>query len=208
MSSIVLEYEKNNFNGTFSYFYKLFTNYSVSKLINVNASSSYEGRGNCFNVINPLISKTSPSYNWLSQNLENSSLTFTFLKHSLAISSYSIKARQDTNDFNHPYEFVLEASNDNFIWTEIHHKTNDDTLIGKGKEGHWNCKTNEFFSIFKLTMLYTNYHIYDYEKYIFALSTVEFFGTLRRKEECFNKLSCNKNVLFFFPIDLFVNIII
>ena len=176
---IEIDYKDDKFNGIFAHFYKYYTNLTISKFVNVNASSIYSLDRCSFNIINPLISKTNFVDSFLSKSLENSSITFTFLKHNLALSSYSIKARQDQTNYNHPYEFVLEATNDNSHWIEIHHKQHDDTLQGTGKEGNWNCSnTNEFFHTFKLTMLKTNSYKHDYEKYIFAFSTIEFFGKL------------------------------
>ena len=183
-------YENNNFNGTFAFIFRYFTNYTATKIIDVSASSTLSGRGCVYNIINPYVSKTEVSENWISDNDVNSSVTIRFLEHHFKMTSYSMKSRQD-KDYNNPYEFVLQASNDEKTWTEIHHKLNDNSLIGKGKENHWNCPNTQYFSIFKLTMLNTNSYIRDYEKYMFTFSLIEFFGTLIRQSPLC-KISCKK----------------
>ena len=188
----------NNFNGTFAYLFKHLTNYSVTNLVDVIASSTYPERGFVYNVINPYVSKTEIEENWLSKSIKNSSVTISFLKHSFSIDSYSIKSRQDKYDFNYPYEFVLEASNDEINWNEIHHKTKDDTLIGKGYEGHWNCPSSEFYSSYKLTMLGTNSYERLNEQYIFTFSVIELFGTLMRNNNYFKKITCNKQITTYY----------
>ena len=164
------------FDGMFTYLYKHYQPNPFSPFLYVNVSGSYENRADPLYVFVPNVYKDTTSEIWLSSNLPNSSYTITFKNHRFQMDSYSVRSRGD-QDFNIPLEWVLEASNDLVNWVEIHHKHRNRELVGKLIEKNYICPNQRFFTSYKFTQIGENAHNYDYEKYLFSIATLEFFGT-------------------------------
>ena len=166
-----------SFDGIFNFYHKYYPGASIQNHVKIKTSSDFPGRGNPYYVIDPKITSTELTMNWLSESYENSSFMIIFQRDILMLSSYSLRARLD-NYYNLPKEFVLEGSNDLSNWVFLHHKQRGDELTTKGNERNWKVNSNNYFRAFKLTMLGENYHLYDNEKYIFSLNKLEVFGTI------------------------------
>ena len=159
-------------------FYSRFMHYSskyINKLVKIKANSTNFGNPN--NLLNPNVNGSLKEDNWQSLNIENSSLTITFLKERLKISSYSLKSRTDKTD-NTPYEWVLEGSNDLINWETIHHKPHGEELIHANNTGNWKCSSSVPFRHFKLIQLNENEHFNEINKYKLSLNKIELFGVI------------------------------
>ena len=163
------------FKGLFYSYYKKYSTSFINKFVKIEASSTNPTLGQPRVLIDPSIDSSNRTDNWQSSSTKNSSITLTLLKERLLISSYSLRARTDSNA-NMPLEFVLEGSNNQVSWETIHHKENGTELVTAGSKKNFKCSSSIPFSCFKLTMLNENYHKVDSEKYLFTLSKIELFG--------------------------------
>ena len=167
------------FDGFFSSLWNYYPSIEVYKyFLNVIPSSTYSSRGDAYEALIPKERKAKEDV-WLSESYINSSYTFSFYDHKFAISSYSMRSRSDIS-YNIPYEWILEASNDNITWDFIHHKPRDTQMIGPNKEGNWEFNQTNFYRTYKLTQIGENYHHFTNEKYIFSIETLEIFGVLMK----------------------------
>ena len=197
-----IDFDDNYFDGIFSYLFGNFSQKRIKSIVDVFASSNFgDGeRGDPYFVINPQPLKIQDNETWVSKNIENSSLTIAFKQHQITLASYSMKSRQDSKSiFNCPYEWILEGSNDNISWYLIHHKKWSEEMICRNKTGHWDFNEMNMYSFLKFTQIGENYHYQDFEKFVFTIGTIEFFGTL---VECFG--ICTRRI---FSLKLFYNIL-
>ena len=175
-----------NFDGIFNFYHTHYPNTAIKKLVKVKTSSEWGGRGDPYYVIDPNISSSSIETNWLSDSIENSSYMVIFQRDLLQLTSYSLRSRLDKN-YNTPKEWILEGSNDQRNWKFLHHKERGNELIDKGSEGNWTSNVNEFFRMFRLTMLGENKMGNSSQKYVFSLNKFEVFGKLK---PYFSGLTC------------------
>ena len=166
--------ESSPLDGVFKYF----TNY-LHDLFLVEASTTQTERGSISNIIDQTIISNSNQNTWLSEAIENSSFTITFLYFPFKLESYSIKSRGDW-DYNYPAEWIIEGSNDNATWTLLHyHERNDELSQKRNHICHWNASNTDvgFFRHFKMTQLGRNCKTEDYGyEYYFSMNKIEFFG--------------------------------
>ena len=180
------------FRGIFYSFGRHYPKASIDKLVSITTSSNYPGRGKPIYVIDPHFTYTNEN-NWITQSRQNSYFQFTFLRDSLHLTSYSLKARTDKS-INMPNEWTFEGSNDETNWTLIHRKSSGDELSNAGNTIRYYCKANESFRSFKITQLETNRNTYDKsEQYIFGLNKLEVYGKLDIEFVC--PSSCRRNTI-------------
>ena len=187
-------------DGLFSYLYchkKYPTNY-VNKIVKASASSVYANRSDPYVTINPCIQKTELGDYWISENIPNSSFSISFINHLFALDSYTIQSR-DFADYNIPLEWILEGSNDNLNWETIHFKERGNEINGEKKTFNWSCESKtSIYSYFKFTQIGENQHHSDDQKYMFAIGSIELFGTLFEKFLTFRYKSFNLQNYFLF----------
>ena len=140
---------ETSFKGVFYSLGKRHPNVPINKLVKVTPSSTYPGRGNAIYVIDPHFSYTTEN-NWISESRVNSSFTFSFINDRLLIKSYIIKTRTD-NIYCCPIEWVMEGSNDDINWIQIHHKESGTEQCEIGKVVRHNCFAKQPFKSFKIT---------------------------------------------------------
>ena len=167
----------DDLDGLFMY---LFTNFSknyIHKIINVTASSSWEGRGLPINVLDPTIDKENNTLNWISKNEENSNFTITFLHHQFAIDSYTLQSRLSSSSHN-PVQWIVEATNDMINWVKIHEHPFGDELTTQGAIKNYQCPKKEFFSSFRITQTGENSNTVMGQSHLLSFGQIEFFGAL------------------------------
>ena len=162
--------------GLFSHLFNVMEREQIKKFVNVSASSVYQTRGEPFVTIDPKINKSHFHTNWISDNEENSNITISFIKHQFAINSYTLQRRTGYAD-NFPLEWVLEATNNPISWTLIHHKIRGDEL-NSTIPVHWSCSKKDFYSKYRFTMIGDNDFTAEEYRHMFALGSIEFFGSL------------------------------
>ena len=176
--------ESDMLNGIFEHYSYKSTPKLFSKLFQIHASSVEPTRGDITTLIDHTINIASIEYNWLSENVPNSSFTISFIGHKFKIESYTFKGRTD-NYMNIPGDWKAEGSNDKINWNLInyHNRSDPNSLEGeKGKMINMNCTQNcdLYFRNIKFTMLNENLLTNDNnDTYRFALNKVELFGTLK-----------------------------
>ena len=172
-----IDYNENDLlDGLFSHLFQIRSKSQIQKFVQVTASSTLSGRGDPFTTIDPIMDKSDYYTNWISESQENSSITISFVKHQFAINSYTLQRRINHSD-NYPLQWILEATNDRNNWFLIHNKIKGEEL-STSTPFHWVCPQKEFYREYKFTMIGENSWHYDYLKYMFAIGTIEFFGSL------------------------------
>ena len=192
-----------DFDGIFSTLYKYRRN-SIKKIVKVEASTTLSGRGNPYNVIDPEIEGTTPSTNWISRSFANSSITFTFLRDRISLSSYSFRSRRDAW-INMPLEWDLYGSNDKHSWKLIHHKENNQDFVTKGAEKNFPVDKTIPYSHIKIMQLGKNYAYEGDYYYYFSFNKIEFFGTLHERNDiCTRKISYKAGISFSISLYTFI----
>ena len=175
------------FHGIFYSYFKNYTKDQINKLVKIKTNGDNPTCGPPDGLINPDVNSSARTDNWQSSGKKNSSFTISLLRERILVSSYSLRSRLDA-DYNTPYEWVLEGSNDLKNWVQIHHKPKGDELVRIRSEGNWICNTQKSFSSFKLTQLNENYN----NSYLFSLNKIELFGKLSANDP----ITCYKRYRF------------
>ena len=88
--------ESSNFTGILYSLYR-YRRAEILKYIKVIPSSSYDGRGDAYSVVDPDVIGNTSETSWISDNKENSSITIYFKRDRITPKSYSIRSRLNTN---------------------------------------------------------------------------------------------------------------
>lgn len=168
-----------NFHGIFYTFYKNYRS-SIKNIVKVEASTTISGRGDPYCTIDPDVAGTSNEDTWISEDKENSSIEYTFLKDKVSLTAYSFKSRGDWGE-NNPLEWNLYGSNDKKRWNIIHHKERNSYFDGLNKEKSFSFRKTIPYKHFKIMNLGTNSH----SNYHFAFNLIEFFGVLNENFEIY-----------------------
>ena len=185
----------NDFDGLFMYLFTHYPETYIQQVVDASASSTYPGRPGPITAVNPTLEKIPYTKNWVSENVENSNFTISFIHCYFKIDSYTLQSRQGW-DNNTPLEWVLEGTNDMIHWHTIHHKVRGNELSGNGLYDNWQCSQNRFFSSFRITMIGENKWKQSNEKYIFGLSSIELFGLISNQYCTIFKKSCFPQLRF------------
>ena len=172
-----IDYNENDLlDGLFKHLFQIRTKTQIQKFVHVTASSTLSGRGDPFTTIDQTMDKSNYFTNWISESKENSSISISFVKHQFAINSYTLQ-RRPNNSGNYPLKWILEATNDGINWFLIHDKIEGNEL-STSTPFHWICSKKDLYREYRFTMIGENSWKYDVYKYMFALGTIEFFGSL------------------------------
>ena len=187
-----------DFNGIFKELYDYYGERAFKRHVKISGDV-VKGRGLPFTVIDPYFSNSTQNSNWISNDKENSSLTITFTRSKFLLNSYSVRSRLD-NNMNHPKEWILEGTDNNFGWTLIHHKPNGTEMVGLKKEISYECQQTKAFNRFRIMQIGKSTHSYS-----FALSKIEFFGKVYPWDNmCTNRCQMKRNTrcIFFLIISI------
>ena len=191
-----------NFDGIFSAFYR-YRRDNIKKIVKVKASTTCNGRGDPYCVIDPEIEGTIDVTNWISEDVKNSSVTFTFLRDRISLSSYSFRSRRDTL-LNMPLEWGLYGSNDKHSWKLIHHKENNQDFVTNGAEKNFPVNKTIPYSHIKIMQLGKN-HAIEGDHYYFSFNKIEFFGTLHQRYDiCTRRISYKAGISFSISLYAFI----
>ena len=157
----------------------IFSNDPNSFFDNVYARASSTNR--FFNhpniLIMPNTSDTSSKSEWCSSEIPNSWVEVVFPRHKIQLTQYTLTSRKYT-DMNFPKSWKLDASFDNRTWTNLGEEPENGDLNGTALRATRSVTNNEFFKIFRFTMLGNNTGGLTN----FVLSKIELYGS-RKKDD-------------------------
>ena len=90
---IKINYDQSPLNGIFDYMFAKATN-KIHQFVQVSASSTHSGRGDPFTTIDPNANEQAYTDCWVSELVENSNLTISFINHQFALDSYTLQSRK------------------------------------------------------------------------------------------------------------------
>ena len=143
---IKIENKGDDLNGLFMYLFSYYPETYIRQIVDVSASSTFPWRPEPFTAINPKINKSEYEKNWVSENVENSNFTISFINCHLIIDSYTLQSRQGWSN-NTPREWILEGTNDMIHWHTLHKKPPGNELAGDGFYDNWKCSQPRFFPL-------------------------------------------------------------
>ena len=171
--------QNEKFDGIINFFNIKYDEKQLNELIVVDSSSTIDGRSKPNVVINHNDIENSHK-DWVSDNIENSNITIHFLKHKIRLSSYSLLGRYD-HDFNIPFNWTLEATNDYIEWETLSQYNNENEPLSQKKLMNipLSQQTDKYYSIFRITHLGVNTIIDEYNnRFVFAFRAIDFYGSI------------------------------
>ena len=183
---------KNQLDGIITYFNSIYSEEVFDQVVLADSSSILDGRTPPNTVID--IKNINNSYtDWITESIENSNFTVQFRKHKIRLDSYSLLGRN--YNYQHPYHWILEASNNYVDWEKIHEYNNPNQPLSNHTLIHSDDFTTEhFYSIFRITQIGKNKNI-EYNQYNYCLSfrASDFYGKVC--EESFEPNTCKQNFI-------------
>lgn len=110
----------------------------------------------------------------------NAIINFDFKDNLIQLSSYSIKTNNSNAFGTHLKNWVIEVSNDEFIWTAIDSHENDSSLNGPNFIANFKIqqKNLDFYRFVRLRQTGNSWYSYCNHNY-FILYFIEFFGKIK-----------------------------
>ena len=177
----------DHFDGIINYFNQKYDSDKFNQIVVADASSTMYGRSKP-NVVIDLKNRDKNYPDWITEDFENSSFTVQFLRHRVKLSSYLLLGRY-TNNWNFPYHWVLEGTNDFIDWHKLHEYNNINDYLDNKKYFHAQTeKVDQYFRIFRITQKGTNTKN-DGENFMHCLSFrgIDLFGSV-----CFDNSLCHQ----------------
>ena len=181
----------NEFDGIITYFNSIYSKSTFDQVVLADSSSILDGRTPPNAVID--IKNINKNYtDWITESIENSNFTVQFRKHKIKLESYSLLGR--LYNHQHPYHWILEATNNYVEWAKIHEYDNSDKPLANHTLIHIDNLTSEnFYSIFRITQIGTNLNIrFDEYKYCLSFRAIDFYGKVC--EESFEPKTCKQTL--------------
>ena len=103
---IKINYAQKPLNGLFDYMFAKAKN-NINQLVQVSASSTFKDRGDPFTTIDPNADEQDYTDCWVSNLVENSNLTISFINHQFAMDSYTFQSRKGATS-NIPTQWIIQ----------------------------------------------------------------------------------------------------
>ena len=200
MKSLTINYIEGStplFEGLINHIYLNTDSSTYSLIITTSESSLFPDRRPSSILIDPKHTSTDTYEQFVTQSIENSNFTISFLKHKVKLQSYSLKSRTDSY-LNLPRQWIVEGIND--IKSEVIHAPEPNTdLDGVSKEKNYIINNENFYTSFRFTQIGEN-QASNQNKYSFSMNKVEFFGTIVLAHIC----TSQSTIHIFIPILFFI----
>ena len=170
--------ESNKLNGIIEYLtHECGGNVDDKGIVNVTASSGFEGRSFCHQKHAADIGTDSE---FASNHEPDSWICYDFKERRIIPTSYSMRSYSwSPGTGPHPKSWIIEVSNNGLSWTEIDRRDNNNDLNGSFLIANFKIShvPSESFRFFRLKRTGRNHFGNDH----LALSSLEIFGTLFEK---------------------------
>lgn len=167
-------YKNNDFDGIINYLRKK-SNGNIQNMINITASSVHRSSFSQYNVC---LFEERDKY-FQTTNELNAWICFDFKENRIIPTSYTIKSSNHNQNGHQPRSWVIEASNDNFLWEVLDEVVNCSYLNGQYlvHTFHMKNRISKEFRFIRMRQTTHNCHGSD-NYYIFTLGSIEFYGRL------------------------------
>lgn len=175
-ASNVFQYKKGrHFNGIVAYLTKCCQGNPAEKdLMEVTASSTSV---RCLTKPEELLILRDDG-EWTSNNEEESWIMFSFTKHQVELSNYTIQTFSGKTGTTHLKTWKLEGSNDGFDWVTLDNVVDSDVLNGPDAVMTRSVTKAGFFTKFRIVQLGKNW----FGTNCLTVKRVEFFGKVLDKQ--------------------------
>ena len=181
------------FNGIFSFLYNVDPD-NFEKIVKTSGEKFSNVWGEPIVTLIPTFNGSSKIHNWAGKNVQNANLAIQMVKHSLLVTSYSIKTRTDEDVGNFPRGWKLEGSQNSHEWHILHSINNTSDLTGTGYYKQYDCFLTDFFTNFRIVKTQNNTGNHG----VFHIFQLEFFGFIDVISSHSIQHSCNRvnSILF------------